>query len=249
MIAEIKARLDIVACLSHFGVDVRPGTRRVVKVCCPFHDDKDPSLAIYVQENRARCFGCQQGGDVLDLTRLFKNCSTKEAVAYWRRQLGLEGIRPTPRYQITEEQQLRRLRQQVTQRSIELECFPGIPKVLVMDDYLVWVFGEKDEVDSLYRRAETKQELLAYLEELERWHTWAAAILQGAWGCRASRALHAPARDLEPQAVDAYQSIDRDGPAAQEGSACARPWLSAQNGAKERAQLGHSEGKHAVQRA
>ncbi len=249
MIAEIKARLDVITCLQHFHVSVPHKQGNVVMALCPFHDDKDPSLAIYVRDNRAWCFGCWQGGDVLDLTCLLRSCSLSEAIAYWRDQLGLEGIRPAPRYQITEEQQLRRLRQQVAQRSIELECFPGIPKVLVMEDYLVWVFSEKDEVDSLCCEAETEQDLLAYLRDLERWHTWAAVILQGAWDCRASRALHVPARNLKPQAVDAGQSIDRGGPAAQKGSASARPWLSGQNGAKERAQLGHSDDKHAVQRA
>ena len=38
-------------------------------VCCPFHDDKHPSMKV---DRRFHCFGCQADGDVIDFTaRLF----------------------------------------------------------------------------------------------------------------------------------------------------------------------------------
>lgn len=37
--------------------------------CCPFHDDKHPSMKV---DRRFHCFGCQADGDVIDFTaRLF----------------------------------------------------------------------------------------------------------------------------------------------------------------------------------
>jgi hypothetical protein len=37
--------------------------------CCPFHDDRTPSMKV---DNRFHCFGCQADGDVIDFTaRLF----------------------------------------------------------------------------------------------------------------------------------------------------------------------------------
>ena len=37
--------------------------------CCPFHDDKHPSMKF---DRRFHCFGCQADGDVIDFTaRLF----------------------------------------------------------------------------------------------------------------------------------------------------------------------------------
>ena len=32
--------------------------------CCPFHDDKHPSMKV---DRRFHCFGCQTDGDVIDL--------------------------------------------------------------------------------------------------------------------------------------------------------------------------------------
>ena len=32
--------------------------------CCPFHDDKNPSMKV---DKRFHCFGCQEDGDVIDL--------------------------------------------------------------------------------------------------------------------------------------------------------------------------------------
>ena len=34
-------------------------------VCCPFHDDKHPSMKV---DRRFHCFGCQADGDVIDFT-------------------------------------------------------------------------------------------------------------------------------------------------------------------------------------
>ena len=37
--------------------------------CCPFHDDKHPSMKV---DRRFHCFGCQADGDVIDFAaRLF----------------------------------------------------------------------------------------------------------------------------------------------------------------------------------
>ena len=38
-------------------------------LCCPFHDDRHPSMKV---DRRFHCFGCQADGDVIDFTaRLF----------------------------------------------------------------------------------------------------------------------------------------------------------------------------------
>ncbi len=180
MIAEIKAKLDIVACLSHFGIDVHPGTRRIAKVRCPFHDDKNPSLAIDVQENRAWCFGCNQGGDVLDLTCLFQSCSISEAIAYWKERLSLDQQTPaTYALGLSEPQKITRLRKHIKRRSIESERF-DIPKVPVLETSLVYIYSEKDDLDRHFCCVWTQKKLLEYLREIQRWHSWAEKILRNA---------------------------------------------------------------------
>jgi len=49
--------------------------------CC-FHEDRSPSLKIYVKTNRFVCFGCSARGSPIDFVMKYKNCSFKEAVLY-----------------------------------------------------------------------------------------------------------------------------------------------------------------------
>ena len=49
----------------YYGVQVG----RNMMACCPFHDDRHPSMKV---DRRFHCFGCQADGDVIDFTaRLF----------------------------------------------------------------------------------------------------------------------------------------------------------------------------------
>lgn len=43
-----------------------------LKATCPLpgHQDKTPSFYVFADTNRARCFGCNRGGDIFDLTML-----------------------------------------------------------------------------------------------------------------------------------------------------------------------------------
>ena len=44
--------------------------------CCPFHDDKHPSMKV---DRRFHCFGCQSDGDVIDFTARLFGLNKKEA--------------------------------------------------------------------------------------------------------------------------------------------------------------------------
>ena len=55
----------------HFGLSVSQNGM----VCCPFHDDRHPSMKLY--EDHYHCFGCQANGDVIAFTsKLFGNICT-----------------------------------------------------------------------------------------------------------------------------------------------------------------------------
>lgn len=49
---------------------------------CPFHHEKHPSFYIYPETNSCWCYGCNQGGDVINFVRLLYGYSFKEAVKY-----------------------------------------------------------------------------------------------------------------------------------------------------------------------
>ena len=42
-----------------------PPIHRGNMICCPFHDDRTPSMKLY--DDHFYCFGCQKSGDVIDL--------------------------------------------------------------------------------------------------------------------------------------------------------------------------------------
>ena len=44
--------------------------------CCPFHDDRHPSMKV---DRRFHCFACQADGDVIDFTSRLFGLSSKEA--------------------------------------------------------------------------------------------------------------------------------------------------------------------------
>lgn len=54
--------------------------------CCPFHDDKHPSMKV---DARFHCFGCGADGDVIDLTSRLYNLSPKEAAEKLAQDFGL----------------------------------------------------------------------------------------------------------------------------------------------------------------
>ena len=81
--------------------------------CCPFHDDKNPSMKV---DQRFHCFGCGADGDVIDFTAKLFNLSPKEAAEKLAQDFGLiydSQAPPRRRYvrQKTEVQKFREDRQ------------------------------------------------------------------------------------------------------------------------------------------
>ena len=92
-----------------YGIKVR----RNGMACCPFHDDKNPSMKV---DQRFHCFGCGADGDVIDFTAKLFNLSPKEAAEKLAQDFGLiydSQAPPRRRYvrQKTEAQKFREDRQ------------------------------------------------------------------------------------------------------------------------------------------
>ena len=66
-----------------YGIDVN----RSGMACCPFHDDKNPSMKL--NEEYFYCFGCGATGDVIDFTARLYNLSPKEAAEKLAQDFGL----------------------------------------------------------------------------------------------------------------------------------------------------------------
>ena len=80
-IKEIKEQLSIITVLEHYGL--QPNKNKMV--CCPFHDDKNPSMQVYAETNTVFCFSgnCKMNGKKMDTIQFIQdkeNVSKHEAI-------------------------------------------------------------------------------------------------------------------------------------------------------------------------
>lgn len=80
-ITEIKSQLSISAILHYYGL--KPD--KSAKMCCPFHEDKTPSMQVYYKTQTVYCFSsnCKTHGksiDVIDFIMHKENLSKHEAI-------------------------------------------------------------------------------------------------------------------------------------------------------------------------
>ena len=66
----------------HYGIRVG----RNGMACCPFHNDKTPSMKL---DRRYHCFGCGADGDVIDFTAALYGLGKKEAAVQLAQDFGL----------------------------------------------------------------------------------------------------------------------------------------------------------------
>ena len=79
----VKQSITVREAAEMYGIEVKRGGM----ACCPFHDDKNPSLKL--NEDYFYCFGCGATGDVIDFTARLYNLSPKEAAEKLAQDFGL----------------------------------------------------------------------------------------------------------------------------------------------------------------
>ena len=89
-IPALKARHPLGDTVEASGVRLR-GRGRVRQGVCPFHDEAEGSFTVYADSERFYCFGCGEGGDVLDFVQKSEGLSLPEAIA---RLDGSPGLAP-----------------------------------------------------------------------------------------------------------------------------------------------------------
>lgn len=169
-IETVKARVTLDHLFDVFGVE---GIRRNQCRCfLPGHEDKTPSMQLYPDKDRAWCFGCNRGGDVLDLTAIMLNTDIKGAIEFWERRLGLSFSEDT-----TDWEAVRRRKEE--RALMDYACYwrvaveRDIPKPLDPELAGIWdyIWVQKDELDF------SSMNPLEYLREMWRWLFWANDVL------------------------------------------------------------------------
>ena len=51
-----------------------------LRIRCPFHDEKTPSLVVYLNTSSFTCFGCSKSGDVFDFIAAYEEISLLQVV-------------------------------------------------------------------------------------------------------------------------------------------------------------------------
>lgn len=86
VIDQLKHTIPITDALERYaGVKIPPSIahRKQINILCPFHNDRRPSLTIYIKSNRFYCHaGCnnRRPGSVIDVVLLSRNVSLNEAI-------------------------------------------------------------------------------------------------------------------------------------------------------------------------
>lgn len=64
--SALKRRHSLAAVMAAYGVALRPAGAGRLSGCCPFHEDRRPSLLVDDRDGHFHCFGCGARGDVID---------------------------------------------------------------------------------------------------------------------------------------------------------------------------------------
>ena len=86
---SVKAAVPLRQAAENYGLELR----RNGMTCCPFHEDRHPSLKL--NEDYFFCFGCGASGDVIDFTARLFGISLKDAAEKLAADFGIDPRPPT----------------------------------------------------------------------------------------------------------------------------------------------------------
>ncbi len=94
-VQEVKEKVDIVEIIGARVTLKKAG--RHFKGLCPFHSEKSPSFIVSPERQSYKCFGCQEGGDVISFLQKYDGYSFLEALEFLAKKVGvtLTSYRPT----------------------------------------------------------------------------------------------------------------------------------------------------------
>ena len=125
----------------YYGLEVNRGNM----VCCPFHNDRTPSMKL--NEDYFYCFGCGATGDVIDLAARLFNLSSYDAAKKLAADFGITEQKPSI---------LARLQRGASQAETERRCFRALGDYLrILQDWKTNCAPQspEDAIDPRYAEA------------------------------------------------------------------------------------------------
>ena len=74
---DIKNRINMIDICKTYGFNIQRGNF----ICCPFHNEKTPSLKLYDGNRGFYCFGCGEHGSVIDFVMRYFNLDFMKAIS------------------------------------------------------------------------------------------------------------------------------------------------------------------------
>ena len=151
----IKAAVPVRQAAEHYGLKVS----RNGMACCPFHNDRHPSLKL--NEDYFFCFGCGAKGDVIDLVARLFNLSSYEAAQKLALDFGLDPKPPTAAAMVKPKRPyIRQFRED------EMLCFRVLTDYLHLLESWKVQYAPKTAEDTLDDRFVEACQMLDYVEYL-----------------------------------------------------------------------------------
>ena len=88
LFTQVKMAVSVKEAAEYYGLEVNRGNM----VCCPFHNDRTPSMKL--NEDYFYCFGCGATGDVIDLVARLFNLSSYDAAKKLAYDFGINPDKP-----------------------------------------------------------------------------------------------------------------------------------------------------------
>ncbi len=121
LFAQIKTAVSVKEAAKYYGLEVNRGNM----VCCPFHNDRTPSMKL--NEDYFYCFGCGASGDVIDLAARLFSLSGYDAVKKLATDFGMTEQKPSI---------LAKLQRGNSQAETERRCFRALGDYLrILQDW------------------------------------------------------------------------------------------------------------------
>ncbi len=87
-IEQLKSKNDIVTVMSRYLTLTQKGKN--FWTCCPFHNERTPSMSINPLEQYYHCFGCKEHGDVITFIEKIESCDFMTAIEILAKNANME---------------------------------------------------------------------------------------------------------------------------------------------------------------
>ena len=141
LFTQIKMAVSVKEAAEYYGLEVNRGNM----VCCPFHNDRTPSMKL--NEDYFYCFGCGASGDVIDLTAQLFRLSPADAARKLAADFGIAEQKPSV---------LTKLKRSKSQAELESRSFRVLGDYLqILQDWKAHCAPQspKDAIDPRYAEA------------------------------------------------------------------------------------------------